>query len=48
MNPDTRALDVLNKYEAELVVSSSWWMKEMITVSPEISPTPSKPRPSRE
>jgi len=33
MNPNTRALDVLNKSKAELVVSSSWWMKEMITVS---------------
>jgi len=27
--------DVLNEYEAELVVSSSCWMKEMITVSTE-------------
>jgi len=39
INPNTRALDVqmclwdvLNKYYAELVVSSSWWMKEMIKV----------------
>jgi len=30
-----RVWDVLNKYEAELVVSSSWWMKEMMTVSME-------------
>jgi len=35
-----RLWDVLNTYEAELVVSSSWWMKEMITVSTEISPAP--------
>jgi len=40
-----RVWDVLNTYEAELVVSSSWWMKEMITVSTEISPAPYKPRP---
>jgi len=29
--------DVLNTYEAELEVSSSWWRKEMITVSTEQS-----------
>jgi len=34
----TRLWDVLNTYEAELVVSSSWWLKE-------ISHAPSKPRP---
>jgi len=32
--------DVLNKYKAELAVSSSWWMKEMITVSAGISHAP--------
>jgi len=37
-----RLWDVLNKYEAELVVSSSRWMKDMITVSTEISPAPSE------
>jgi len=35
-----RLWDVLNTYKAELVVTSSWWMKEMITVSTEISPAP--------
>jgi len=30
-----RVWDVLNKYEAELVVSPLWWMKEMMTVSTE-------------
>jgi len=30
-----RLRDVLNKYEAELVVSCSCWMKDMITVSTE-------------
>jgi len=37
-----RLWDVLNKDKVELVVSSSRWMKEMITVSMEISPAPSK------
>jgi len=36
--------DVLNKYEAELVGSSSWWMKDMRTVSTEIRHG-DKPRP---
>jgi len=48
VNPNTRALDVLwdvlNKYEAGLVVSSSWWMKDVITVSTESSHR-DKPRP---
>jgi len=41
MNPNTRrymfrhVCDVLNEYEAELLVSSSWLMREMITVSTE-------------
>jgi len=35
MNMFRRLWDVPNKYEAELVVSYSWWMKEMITVSTE-------------
>jgi len=40
-----RLWDVLNKYEAALVVSSSWWMKDMITVFKETSHG-DKPRPS--
>jgi len=41
MNPNTRMFDVPNfvgqpqQYKAELVAISSWWMKEMITVSKE-------------
>jgi len=38
--------DVHNKYKAELVVSSLWWMKEMITVFTETSDG-HKLRPSR-
>jgi len=53
MNPNTRALDVrlwdvLNKYKAELVVSSSWWMKEMIRSlrrpATELNPAPHERR----
>jgi len=39
-----RVCDVLNEYEAELVVSPSWWMKDMRTVSMEIRQG-DKPRP---
>jgi len=42
-----RVWDVLNEYKAELVASSSWWTKEMITVSTEISPAPSEARMKR-
>jgi len=41
-----RLWDVLNKYKAELVEGSSWWMKEMITVFTETRHG-DKPRPSR-
>jgi len=39
-----RFWDVLNEYKAELL---PWWMAEMITVSTEISPAPSKAQMNR-
>jgi len=43
----TRVCDVLNEYKAELVASSSWWRKEMITVFTEAR-LGDKPRPLTE